>query len=198
MQEVVSWMPFVLLCLDLRLRRWCHVHAKRLQKPHLEVLAYLQGWWQIAKASDTRDRVLMQPIQKFCLFEMGLAQDLIGVWLSSFFCLRWFPKPNFQEYRKINSLVCRCHECNSFQSLQLIQETIPTKIRSYGFSWLVLLVRQKLARQHNIYSITLGVGLSHDVHRKVNSAHDAVTKLLVDQLFDRGAVYADDFVPAIN
>ena len=41
----------------------------------------------------------------------------------------------------------------------------------------ILPVRQKLARQHQIHAVAFRVGHAHDVHRKINGAHDAIAKL---------------------
>ena len=62
----------------------------------------------------------------------------------------------------------------------------------------IRLVRQKLARQHRIHAVSFGVWLAHDVHRKINRAHDAVAKLYVDQCLGRCAVRVDHFVPAVD
>ena len=64
--------------------------------------------------------------------------------------------------------------------------------------WIGESCKAKTARQHHIDAIALGVRVAHDVHRKINRAHDAVAKFFVDQLFDSRAVNTDDFVPAVN
>jgi hypothetical protein len=60
----------------------------------------------------------------------------------------------------------------------------------------VLFVGQKLALQHHVHAVTLGVRLAHDVHAEVDGAHDAVAELFMDEFLDGGAVDADDLAPA--
>ena len=49
-----------------------------------------------------------------------------------------------------------------------------------------------------MWLVALRVGLAHDVHREINRAHDAVAKLVMDELLDGGAVHVDNFISAVD
>ena len=62
----------------------------------------------------------------------------------------------------------------------------------------VVFIGQKLAGEHHVDAVTLGVRLTLDTHGEVDGAHDAVTKLLVDQLLDRAAIHIDQLIPPVD
>ena len=53
-------------------------------------------------------------------------------------------------------------------------------------------------KPHHIHPISLEIRLPHDVHRKINRAHDAVAERFVNKFLDRCAVGADDFALAVE
>src|SRR5690349_12058029 len=70
--------------------------------------------------------------------------------------------------------------------------------------WLVssvrspLAVREKLAVHGDHHAVALRVVAALHVHLEVNSAHDPVAKLLLDQRLERGPVDLHDLVEAVD
>jgi hypothetical protein len=60
------------------------------------------------------------------------------------------------------------------------------------------LVREKLAAHGDLDPIALWVLHFGNLHCKVDRAHDAITELLMDQLFDRLSINQCDFVKSID
>src|SRR6516164_4869943 len=65
-----------------------------------------------------------------------------------------------------------------------------------GFS--VLLIWEEFAAQGQLDAITFGIGLAIDGHVEIDRTHDAVAKLLLDQLFPGRAVDLHEFVEAVD
>jgi hypothetical protein len=60
------------------------------------------------------------------------------------------------------------------------------------------LVREELAAHGNLDPIAHWILYFANLHRKIDGTHDAITKLLMDQLFDRLSINQSDFVKSID
>ena len=61
-----------------------------------------------------------------------------------------------------------------------------------------LFVRQKLAAHGDFDPITFGIFNFVDIEREIDRAHDAITKMLLDDILQRHAIDLHDLVEAID
>jgi hypothetical protein len=62
----------------------------------------------------------------------------------------------------------------------------------------VTLVGQELPRQADLDSILFRIRFTLDVHLEIDSAHDAIPKLLLNQSLPRGAIGLHELMEAVN
>src|SRR5699024_1604007 len=66
------------------------------------------------------------------------------------------------------------------------------------YIYLPLFIRQKLSIHCYNYAISIGIFFFLNIHCKVNSTHNSITKFVMDDFFLCGSVYWCAFVKAIN